>query len=194
MAEGDIATHIAQAATARRNTRILIKSLINTNIRIAAEKRIFALVNPKKERMNPYKTTAIAVASLALAAMAPAETMAQKTGSLKVEFMSTSLDSLITHCQRSNYNQTQIDGFRVQIYSGSGIKSKEEASEAQARFVKSYPDQKAYLIYNAPFWRVRVGDFRSRSEALALLQRVKGSFGGSYVVRDNTVRKKNFRQ
>ena len=173
---------------------MLNKSLINTNIRIAAEKRIFALVNPNKERMNPYKLTVIALATLAMAATRPDEALAQKTGSLKVEFMSSSLDSLIIHCQRSNYNQTQLDGFRVQIYSGSGIKSKEEAAQAQARFIMSFPEQKAYIIYNAPFWRVRVGDFRSRSEAMTLLQKVKHTFSGSYIVRDNTVRKKNFRQ
>ncbi len=173
---------------------MLNKSLINTNIRIAAEKRIFALVNPNKERMNPYKLTVIALATLAMAATRSDEALAQKTGSLKVEFMSSSLDSLIIHCQRSNYNQTQLDGFRVQIYSGSGIKSKEEAAQAQARFIMSFPEQKAYIIYNAPFWRVRVGDFRSRSEAMTLLQKVKHTFSGSYIVRDNTVRKKNFRQ
>lgn len=122
------------------------------------------------------------------------EANAQQAGTLNVEFMTSSLDSLITNCQRSNYNQTQLDGFRVQIYSGSGIKSKDEAASAQARFLKAFPDKKAYIIYNAPFWRVRVGDFRSRSEAMKMLNTVKPTFSGSYIVRDNTVRKKNFRQ
>ena len=119
---------------------------------------------------------------------------AQDSGTLTVNFMTQSLDSLIIHSERSNYNQTQLDGFRIQIYSGSGIKSKDEATAAQSRFMRLFPEQKVYVIYNAPFWRVRVGDYRSRSEAMTLLNTVKQSFGGSYIVRDNTVRKKNFRQ
>lgn len=97
------------------------------------------------------------------------------------------------HSSRSNYNQTSLEGFRVQIYSGSGLTSKDEASATQTRFLKMFPGERAYIIYNAPFWRVRVGDFRSRSEAMRMLQSVKPSFAGSYIVRDNTIRKKNFR-
>ena len=150
----------------------------------------------KKERMKSHNLTASVIMAMALTATSlfTTEANAQQAGTLNVEFMTPSLDSLITHCQRSNYNQTQLDGFRVQIYSGSGIKSKDEAASAQARFLKAFPDKKAYIIYNAPFWRVRVGDFRSRSEAMAMLNEVKPSFSGSYIVRDNTVRKKNFRQ
>lgn len=146
--------------------------------------------------MKSHNLTASVIMAMALTATSlfATEANAQQAGTLNVEFMTPSLDSLITHCQRSNYNQTQLDGFRVQIYSGSGIKSKDEAASAQARFLKAFPDKKAYIIYNAPFWRVRVGDFRSRSEAMAMLNAVKPSFSGSYIVRDNTVRKKNFRQ
>ncbi len=146
--------------------------------------------------MKLAKATGAAAALCAVVAMClPTNTAsAQSSGTLKVDFMTQSLDSLIIHSERSNYNQTQLDGFRIQIYSGSGIKSKDEATAAQSRFMRLFPEQKVYVIYNAPFWRVRVGDYRSRSEAMTLLNTVKQSFGGSYVVRDNTVRKKNFRQ
>lgn len=100
----------------------------------------------------------------------------------------------MTKCRISNETQTSLEGFRVQIYSGSGVKSKDEAQSIQAKFLRTRPDVKAYIVYNAPFWRVRVGDFRSRSEAMVLLEEVKGAFSGSYIVRDNTVKKKTFRK
>lgn len=127
------------------------------------------------------------------ASPASAQSVQGKAGTLTVEFATSSLDSLMLHSSRSNYNQTSLEGFRVQIYSGSGLTSKDEASATQTRFLKMFPGERAYIIYNAPFWRVRVGDFRSRSEAMRMLQSVKPSFAGSYIVRDNTIRKKNFR-
>lgn len=114
-------------------------------------------------------------------------------GHLEVRTSSTSLDSLFIHSTRGNYAQESMEGFRVQIYSGSGVASKGEAQNAQAKFLHSFPATKVYVIYNAPFWRVRVGDFRTRSEAIQMLNRVRGSFAGSYIVRDNTVRKSSFR-
>ncbi len=119
---------------------------------------------------------------------------AQSKGSLDVKYSTSSLDSLFIYSNKSNYNQTTLDGFRIQIYSGSGVNSKQEASDAQARFSSLYPDEKIYIIYNAPFWRVRVGDYRSKSEALPLLGTIKANFAGSYIVKDNTVRKKSFRK
>lgn len=124
-----------------------------------------------------------------------AKATAQETsGKLNVRFMTASLDSLVRYSAQSNANQTTLDGFRIQIYSGSGVTSKNDAAETQARFMKAYPEEKAYIIYNAPFWRVRVGDYRTRSEALRLLNKLGGSFSGSYIVRDNTVRKQTFRE
>ncbi len=132
------------------------------------------------------------VMTIALGASAAAQSTA--SGKLNVTFTTSSLDSLILYSARCNNNQSSLEGFRIQIYSGSGITSKNDASEAQAKFLKMYPEEKAYIIYNAPFWRVRVGDYRSRSEALILLNKLQSSFGGSYIVRDNTVKKHTFRE
>ena len=63
-----------------------------------------------------------------------------------------------------------------------------------AKFAKMYPAERVYVIYTAPFWRVRVGDYRSKSEALPLLNTIQGSFSGSYIVYDNTVKKSTFRK
>lgn len=119
--------------------------------------------------------------------------MAQQKGIVSTEFSSVQLDSLTQSFVRENHEMQTLDGYRIQIYSGSGAKAKAEAQNAKQRFAAAYPLEKIYVVYNAPFWRVRTGDFRFRSEALPLLNRVKKQFPGSYTVRDNTVRKKSFR-
>lgn len=64
-------------------------------------------------------------------------------------------------------------GFRVQIYSGP---SRNEAYSVQSRFQQQFPDINSYISYTQPNYRVKVGDFRSRSEAQAFMREIKRSF------------------
>ena len=85
-----------------------------------------------------------------------------------------------------------IEGWRIQLYSGSGINAKKEAQEIKGQAMTEFPDQKVYLIYNAPFWRVRVGDFRDKSESLSLYYSLKKKFENCYPVKDSDVQYKGF--
>ncbi|SFC36239.1 Sporulation related domain-containing protein [Parapedobacter composti] len=77
-------------------------------------------------------------------------------------------------------NATRIEamGFRVQIYSGP---SRSEAYAEQARFKKLYKDIDTYVSYEQPNYRVKVGDFRSRTEAQRLMQGLKKQFNNVFI-------------
>lgn len=64
-------------------------------------------------------------------------------------------------------------GFRVQIYTGP---SRNEAYAVQARFQRMHSDISTYISYTQPNYRVKVGDFRSRSEAQALMRELRKDF------------------
>ena len=113
---------------------------------------------------------------------------------MEVKFSAPSLDSLMVSSARSDKNLATLDGFRIQIYSGSSASAKDEAMKAQSKFQNINTTDNAYVIYTAPFWRVRVGDFRYRTEAMATLEKLKGTFPGCYIVKDNTVRKAAFQK
>lgn len=74
--------------------------------------------------------------------------------------------------------RTTAMGFRVQIYSGS---DRSEAYAEQARFKRLYKDIDTYLSYEEPNYRVKVGDFRSRSEAQNLMQGLRKQFNNVFV-------------
>lgn len=113
--------------------------------------------------------------------------------SVEVTYSSAKLDSLISINQRSNYNQTSLEGYRIQIFSGSGVSAKKEAHEIRDKFIELFPREKVQVRYDAPFWRVKIGDYRSRSEAMALLEVVKRKFPGAYTVKDKEVHKNAFK-
>jgi len=72
-----------------------------------------------------------------------------------------------------NESYVKIQGFRVQVFSGTQRQSKDEA-EQKAREVKEvFPEISIYVTYKAPIWRLRVGDFPTREEANAFIRELK---------------------
>lgn len=71
-------------------------------------------------------------------------------------------------------------GFRVQVISTN---KRGDASEAKARVMHLFSDYRTYLDYQAPYFKVRVGDFKTREEAAELRDKLSDLFsGGVFVV------------
>ena len=82
----------------------------------------------------------------------------------------------------------EIDGYRVQVYSSNQQQNaKEEALGLEAR-LKDKVNQTLYVQYIPPFWKVRIGDFRTYEEAKEykklFVQQFPDLMGDTYIVRD----------
>jgi hypothetical protein len=77
-----------------------------------------------------------------------------------------------------------VPGYRIRIFSESGLGAKEEQQKVRARFLSLCPDIDAYYRYDQPYFKVYVGDCRTRSEALKLYDRVKEYFPSPILVED----------
>ena len=76
----------------------------------------------------------------------------------------------------------KIKGFRIQITSTS---SRDQAFNAKAAVQSKFPDQKVYTTYQAPLFKVRVGDFLKREDAEKYRKLMLTIFPtGMYVVED----------
>lgn len=78
-----------------------------------------------------------------------------------------------------------ISGYRVRIFFDNKQNARTESEAVLKRFNGLYPDVMAYRIYANPYFKVTVGDFRTKSEAMALLARIKGAFPSAFVVKEN---------
>jgi hypothetical protein len=72
-------------------------------------------------------------------------------------------------------------GYRVVIYSGS---NRAEALNAKRDFMRSYGGTRSYMSYNAPYFKIRVGDFESKTTAYKFLRKIQGKFPKSFVAPD----------
>lgn len=84
----------------------------------------------------------------------------------------------------------RMAGFRVQIFSDNNRNTAKNEARTKARKLQSaFPQYRTYVVYTSPYWRLKVGDFGTRSEAEAAAEEIRSAFP-SYakeirVVRDN---------
>ena len=74
-------------------------------------------------------------------------------------------------------------GYRIQVYNGQ---SRDEANTVKAELLRRFPDQKAYLLYQAPNFRVRVGNFLTQKEGADLRKIISALYPqrGIYIIPD----------
>jgi hypothetical protein len=75
-----------------------------------------------------------------------------------------------------------VPGFRIQVINSPDRK---QVYAAKTKVYENFPDLKPYLLYQAPNYKLRVGDFKTQEEAEAALQDLQRLFpSGLYVIRD----------
>lgn len=71
----------------------------------------------------------------------------------------------------------KMRGFKIQAFSGNNQRtSKNEANRKQRLINNAYPDQETVVLFDSPFWRLRVGNFTSRDEAGEVMQELRRTF------------------
>jgi hypothetical protein len=83
------------------------------------------------------------------------------------------------------YGYYGMKGYRIQIYNSSNRNAREESSKARAEFISRFPDIVSYPMYSEPgYFKVRVGDFRTKAEATKLFLAISKVFPDAYIVPD----------
>ena len=89
--------------------------------------------------------------------------------------------------QISANSSRRVPGYRVRIFNDNKQTSRGASEAALNRFKGMYPGIAAYRTYTNPFFKVTVGDFRTKSEAMQLLQQIKGSFPSAFIVKESSI-------
>lgn len=101
------------------------------------------------------------------------------------------IDTLISRYILVNKNLKEKNGYygmegcRIQIYSSSNRNAKVESRNARAEFFNRFPDITSYELFEGPAWyKIRVGDFRTKTEATRLFLIISKEFPDAYLVPD----------
>jgi hypothetical protein len=84
-----------------------------------------------------------------------------------------------------NFGYLGMEGFRIQIYNSSNRNAKDESSKAQVDFMNKFRGINSYQLFAKPgYWKIRVGDFRTKTEATKLFLSISKEFPDAYLVPD----------
>ena len=79
-------------------------------------------------------------------------------------------------------SRRNVPGFRIQVMN---TPDRNKVYDAKVKVYQEFPDWKPYLLYQAPNYKLRVGDFKTEEEAQAAMQQLSRLFPqGMYVIRD----------
>lgn len=94
------------------------------------------------------------------------------------------IEQLIEKQKEIHVADSTIDGFRIQIFMESGNHAVELANTAMEEFKEKYPDTPIYLVFGQPYYRLRVGDFRTRLEAEKAFQTLSKDYKKAFITSD----------
>jgi len=76
----------------------------------------------------------------------------------------------------------QYKGFRIQVVSTT---NRDQAAKVKSDLLNKYPNEKAYIIFQSPYFKVRIGNFIKKEDADNFRKPMNKQFPqGVYVVED----------
>lgn len=75
----------------------------------------------------------------------------------------------------------QLPGYRVQLFFDADRKA---IDDARSKFISAYPKVDSYIIYNAPNYFLKVGDFRTLLEAERVKDGLVKDFPTSFIIKE----------
>ncbi len=89
------------------------------------------------------------------------------------------IDELVDKYKTILKNTGGIEGWRIQIKFKA---KKEEILPYQIKFTNLYPEIPAQITFDSPYYKLTVGNFRTRNEALKIKHQISKNFPGAHPV------------
>jgi len=100
--------------------------------------------------------------------------------------ISISHDDKISQLLNSYYVQNAsrpgMQGFRIRIYFDTGQRSREQSELVMNEFMEHYPGISIYRTFDSPYYKVSVGDFRTRDEAQHVLKQLNRKYPKAFII------------
>ncbi len=136
---------------------------------------IFTSVNEKSMVRNLLIVCSVLIAAL--------NSLAQEEGTIVIHADSR-IETLIKKQGSvvSPATSPQISGYRLQLMFDSDRK---KIDETRARFENIHPEIPTYVVFSAPNYLLKAGDYRSQLEAEKLKMQIFSEFPTSFVVKES---------
>ncbi len=86
--------------------------------------------------------------------------------------------------QIQSNGKVQTDGYRIRIYFDNRQDAREVSLQTEQQFKRLFPGYSTYRTFQNPFFKVTVGDFRSKVDAQIALRQISKSFPTAFIVKE----------
>ena len=110
------------------------------------------------------------------------DTTAVRPGKLVIDQTQAVQKAMSTHISR-NASRRQ-SGYRIRIFFDNKQNARVMSEKVAAGFKAQHPGVSVYRDYENPYFKVTVGDFRTKEDARKFLNSIKGSYRSGFIVRE----------
>lgn len=103
-------------------------------------------------------------------------------GKVTIDQPSSLVSAMASH-KTSNASK-QMNGYRVRIFFDNSRNARTVSEQVAASFSAIYPSVSVYREYENPYFKVTVGNFRTKADATRFLNNIKGQFPSGFIVRE----------
>lgn len=105
------------------------------------------------------------------------------TGSVTVNHPSQ-IDSLLVSQTISNAEK-KINGYRIRLFFDNKQTARTESEQIEEEFKLRFPTIPIYRTYTNPFFKIVIGDYRTKSEATKALKTIVQVYPKAIIVKEN---------
>jgi len=81
--------------------------------------------------------------------------------------------------KKKTVTRKMVDGYQLQVLNTI---DRNAAIKAKSLLLSKYPQQKTFLMYQSPYYKIRFGNFLTQSEAVSYQKKIKSHFTNVFVI------------
>ncbi|MEW5845766.1 MAG: hypothetical protein AB1777_05800 [Bacteroidota bacterium] len=81
-----------------------------------------------------------------------------------------------------NAKSPGMDGYRIRIFFELGQFARKNSEDVMQAFMEKYPGIPVYQNYQNPYWKISVGDYRSREEAIKFYNQIINDYPKAFII------------
>jgi len=102
-------------------------------------------------------------------------------GSVNITVTDSRINSMVDAHRSANQRDNTVKGYRVQILQDN---NRSLMQQEKQKLQKMYPQLEIYELYESPFFKLRVGNYKDRFEAYQMYHKLKRNFKRAFIVPD----------
>jgi hypothetical protein len=92
-------------------------------------------------------------------------------------------NAVLGHIARNRYKKNK--GYRIRIFFDNGQTARQASSAIEQAFSESYPAVPVYREFDDLYYKVAVGDFRTKTDAMRFLESIQTIYPSSFIFSEN---------